>query len=39
MSRRRMRMSRRSSRRVFSRYARSHRRNLRSRPMRGGFRI
>lgn len=40
MAYRRRRMSRRGSRRMFSRTAsRSHRRNLRARPMRGGFRI
>lgn len=36
---RRRRMSRRNSRRSFSRNARTHRRNLRATPMRGGFRI
>lgn len=36
---RRNRMSRRGSRRHFSRNARSHSKNLRARPMRGGFRI
>lgn len=35
----RRRMSRRVSRRYFSRSARTHRRNMRARPMRGGFRI
>lgn len=37
---RRRRMSRRRSRRLFSRTAlRTRRKNLRARPMRGGFRI
>lgn len=36
---RRHRMTRRGSRRHFSRNARSHKRNFNSRPMRGGFRI
>lgn len=36
---RRHRMSRRSSRRYFSSYARSHKKNMRVMPMRGGFRI
>lgn len=36
---RRHRMSRRHSRRSFSRNSRTHRKNLRAAPMRGGFRI
>lgn len=36
---RRHKMSRRGSRRGFSRNAKSHRRNMRATPMRGGFRI
>lgn len=37
--RRRFKMSRKGSRRNFSRNARTHRKNFNSRPMRGGFRI
>lgn len=37
--RRRSRMSRRRSRRSFTRGSRVHRRNMRAAPMRGGFRV
>lgn len=40
MARRRRRMSRKKSKRLFGRTAgRTHKKNTRSRPMRGGYRI